>query len=350
VTDTDTRKVIFGPGRVRVSGSRVRGITPTPPPTVDAPSGGHGIGQGSGGGRGHGKGGGNSLAALVAALGAVSATGGKVIPSPPVGTTWFIGAGAPSASQGTLGDWYFNEANRDIYTKEPALATPAFGAAAWSSGGSATTQAFAMPAAITAGDLLVMVLTVVDAGAAVAPVVATPAGWTRIVNAAPFDFQPNGGRLYAFWRFAVGSDPAVTVTCSDSRLWHGSVTRYTGPNTTSPVNTILGANTALGTTLVTPAITTTVDSCLIVSYGAVVQNPTLPWGAPAGITVRAGDNVSAGRVNGQEFGDLTAGIAGAYGGYTWTGLNYAQVAWGGTFALAPVAGAATWTRVGALAA
>jgi hypothetical protein len=83
VTDTDTRKVIFGPGRVRVGGSRVRGITPAPPPPVHAPSGGHGIGQGSGGGRGHGKGGGNGLAALALALGAVSATGGKVVPSPP---------------------------------------------------------------------------------------------------------------------------------------------------------------------------------------------------------------------------------------------------------------------------
>jgi hypothetical protein len=87
VTVSDSgRKVIFRPGGVRVSSAGVRGIVPSPPP-VRSPGGGqgggHGIGQGSGGGRGHGKGGGNSLAALALALGAVSATGGKVVPSPP---------------------------------------------------------------------------------------------------------------------------------------------------------------------------------------------------------------------------------------------------------------------------
>ena len=80
------RKVIFRPGGVRVSSAGIRGIVPSPPP-VRTPGGGqgggHGIGQGPGGGRGHGRGGGNSLAALALALGAASATGGKVVPSPP---------------------------------------------------------------------------------------------------------------------------------------------------------------------------------------------------------------------------------------------------------------------------
>jgi len=88
VTVSDSgRKVIFRPGGVRVSSAGVRGIVPSPPP-VRSPGGGqgggHGIGQGPGDGRGHGRGGGNSLAALALALGAVSATGGKVVPSPPI--------------------------------------------------------------------------------------------------------------------------------------------------------------------------------------------------------------------------------------------------------------------------
>jgi len=85
-TPSDRRKVIFGPGRVRVSGARLRGIVATPPP-VHTPGGqGHGTpggGRGQGKGGGKGKGGGNSLSALALALAATSATGGKVVPSPP---------------------------------------------------------------------------------------------------------------------------------------------------------------------------------------------------------------------------------------------------------------------------
>lgn len=85
-TPSDRRKVIFGPGRVRVSGARLRGIVATPPPDRTPGGQGHGTpggGRGQGKGGGKGKGGGNSLSELALALAATSASQGKVVPSPP---------------------------------------------------------------------------------------------------------------------------------------------------------------------------------------------------------------------------------------------------------------------------
>jgi hypothetical protein len=348
----EARRVFFGPGRVRVTGLGPRGIVVAPPPAPSPGGQGHGAhggqGQAHGGGHGKGRSGGNSLAA---ALGAVSATGGKVLPSSDVGTTWFSGAGAPVAQLGVLNDWYVDLSNRDVYLKASAITVPSFmGAAAWSATASGSTISMTMPSGAIAGEMLVMVLSTIDAAQVSAPIVTTPAGWQRFINGETYDFHATGS-VYAFWKIAVGADPSVTVAIDRSSFSHGSVSRYANANTATPINaTGQGADTR--PTVTTGAVATTVTNCLIVSYGIVVAAPVVPWaGVPAGITSRGFDNTAAGRVNGQQFGDIQASAATTYGPYAWTPSTAgSQPTYGVTIALAPAAAAAVWTREGALAA
>jgi hypothetical protein len=343
VTDTDTRRVIFGPGRVRVSGSAVRGITPTPP------RGGHGIGQGAGGGRGHGRGGGNGLAALAAALAGISATSAVVVPSPDVGGLAIIGNGAPSGALGSTGWLYVNALNRDVYVKQAVAAAPSFLGVAWTAVSDVTSQALTMPASIAAGDLLVVVLSATDFAVTTAPTVTTPAGWTRFVNKQPVD-STGTGSAYAFWAVAVGGD-TVTIVLDRGSYLHASCSRYAAVNPAAPMNIVsAGTTTNSGPTIPTAALVTTSPNCTVVSYGMASANPTIPWSAPSGITAEAGNNFVT-RLSGHQFGDLVGVAAGTYGPYAWTPSTFGSApAFGVTFAIAPSATAGSWSRVGALSA
>jgi hypothetical protein len=286
-------------------------------------------------------------------VGATGATGpaGATGPSGGTATNWYSGAGAPSSGLGVLSDWYFNESNRDVYRKASAIVTPTFGATAWSSATGVSSISVGVPAAITAGDLLVMVIDAVPdpSAAPPAPTITTPTGWTRFVNREAFESGASGA-VYAFWKIAGASESAVTVTIDRSSYLHASMTRYSNPNATTPIDA-QGSNqsVAAASSVATPAISVPDSGCLIVSYAITVQAPA-SWTDPAGITRRATDNYS-GRVNSHIFGTAVGGGAATYGPYTWTpNTAFSQPAYGLTFALAPAASSATWTRVGALAA
>lgn len=355
MTDTDVRKVIFGPGRVRVSGSRVRGITPTSPSPVSSPpvGGGHGqgIGRGAGGGRGHGKGGGgNSLAALAAALGAVGATAGVVIPSPDVGTTWYLQAGVPSNTLGAVGSWYVNSSNLDVYEKSNVAAVPTWQADTATDAGNGLLCNASVPSGVVAGELLVLQLDVGSSGGT--PVVTTPTGWTVLTAQ-----QDLGSAAFAtfYWKVADGTETTVGLVADRNCVWHATISRVSNVLASGPINTATFATPAGGagvTTSQSPSISPTATNCLIVAITAMNANAGMTLTAPAGMALRFSGARSG--ITGLYHGwaDVIQAATGATGTKTWAMSSASFLKQlDTTVAIAPLApSTGSWSRVGAFSA
>lgn len=177
----------------------------------------------------------------------------------------------------------------------------------------ATSASVTVPAAVQAGDALVLVMTsnsnTVTYG--------DPAGWTLVDSAATTGITT---RVYS--RVATASDAgtAATVTSSATVKLDLRLAAYDNTRTTSPVSVLTKAvDTATVAAHTTPTATATGSSSWVLSYWADKSSTTTAWTAPAGQTVRG---VTIGSGSGRVTSLLTDGdgpaAAGPVGGLTAT--------------------------------
>jgi RHS repeat-associated protein len=122
-----------------------------------------------------------------------------------------------------------------------------------------------------------------DTGAAVTP----PSGWVLV------DEQPGAGvRLSTFTHIAAGGDPSSwSFPLASSVKAAGSITAYSGVDTTDPVDTSTTAANSAGTSHVAPDVTAAGDGSLLVS--AVAATGATSFTAPGSMTERADQATSA---------------------------------------------------------
>jgi prepilin-type N-terminal cleavage/methylation domain-containing protein len=148
--------------------------------------------------------------------------------------------------------------------------------------GTDTTSVIIPTPATNAGDLLIAaVATDSDTSGSMA----APAGqgWT-LINRGGYNSDV---ALGAWWKSAGASEPAnYTFTWTGNHQAYGWMMRFTGHNPTSPINTF-ATNGQTSSTPTSPAVTTTVNECLILRLGAfdddneiVVGQPGLPGCTP----------------------------------------------------------------------
>jgi len=356
VTVTDAgRKVIFGPGRVRVSGTGARGIVAAPPP-LRSPGEGHGSsgghGKGQNGEHGQGRGGGNSLAALAQAFGAISATGAVVVPSPDVGTTWYSGSSAPPSSTssfGALGDWYFNTANRDTYLKEIVTRTAAYDShgTILQSGAPANV---AVPSTLSAGDLMILQVNALNTNLTGAPTLTPPPGWTRINARGTFSANLSAS-TDLFYKIAGASESAVALAFNMGASIEAVIVRVVGNALSSPIEVQAGASSAVSTSISTPSVTPTTNNDLVVSLVCGAYDGAVSFTAPSGYNLRFQDNYVSQPLQ-LGWADNLINPAAPTGALSWASGVAAgsRTNWGHTFAILGAGATPSWVRVGALAA
>jgi hypothetical protein len=212
----------------------------------------------------------------------------------------------------------------------PAYAAASSPAAANASGG-ATTLVVNKPGGTASGDFLVAAFSV--SGGTSATVSAVPAGWTLIRR------TDNGTNVsvLTYRKFAAGGEPATyTWTFGSSRRASGSILRYTGVDTASPVGASSG-QTGSGTTVTAPAITPTVNNSALVGVFGTNTNATFTIAGGTGLTERSD------MTNSNAAGPATMAATGGPAGSTSTGTKAATATASATWAaqlvaLSPVPG------------
>ncbi len=162
-----------------------------------------------------------------------------------------------------------------------------------------------LPAAVQAGDALVLTATVnVDT-----TTVGDPAGWTRLDTAITTGIQ-----TVVWTKVATAADAGSAVTVPLGAIVKTSLTvgAWSGTRATSPVAAFAhGIDTTAVAAHTTPAATVATPGSWVVSYWADKSSTTTAWTAPAGQAVR---NVSIGTAAGRVTSLLTDGAAAAAAG------------------------------------
>jgi PKD repeat protein len=215
-----------------------------------------------------------------------------------VTTTHAYGAAGTYSITLTVTD---NRGGTSATTRPATVAVPttaiAFRGAA-NSNANGTTSAVTVPAAVQAGDALVLTATV-NADTAT---VSDPAGWTRIDRSATTGIQTV---VWAKVATAADAAGAVSVTLGGTVKTSLTVAAWSGTSPTTPVAAITDAlDTAAKTAHTTPAATVATPGSWVVSYWADKSSATTAWTAPAGQSVR---NVSIGAGTGRITSLLTDG-------------------------------------------
>ena len=201
-------------------------------------------------------------------------------------------------------------------------------ATATSGAATATSLTITRPAGTVQGDVLVAAI-VVDGGTGVT--VTPPAGWTL----ARSETQGTNLRTSVYTRPAGGSEPASYVfTLSAARKVAGSISAYTGVDTTTPVEANAGANSATAATLLTaPSVTTVSNHRTIVAVYGLRSAASFTPGA--GVTERADVSTSGAPSVAVSVTDRNLAAAGSSGTTTAT-ATVAGVSAVVTIALRPV--------------
>jgi hypothetical protein len=126
---------------------------------------------------------------------------------------------------------------------------------------------------VNTGDLLIAaVATDEDTSATLS----APSGWTSITSPSSYS---SAVTLGAWWKIASATEPAsYTFTWAGGQQAYGWMMRFTGHNSTSPINGMPSVWGGSSSTPTSPAVTTTVSNCLILRLGAFDGNDvnTLP--------------------------------------------------------------------------
>jgi hypothetical protein len=131
------------------------------------------------------------------------------------------------------------------------------------------------PASVSAGDVMLASI-VVTGGSAVG--VTAPSGWTEIART---DNDVNV-TLITYWKVAVALEPSsYSWTMNTQTRAVGGITRYSGVDTTHPIDVSSG-NTGFSTSATTTAVTTGASNEEVVAMFGTDVNKTL--GTPTGMT------------------------------------------------------------------
>jgi hypothetical protein len=161
---------------------------------------------------------------------------------------------------------------------------------------------------IVSGNLLIMIA--ITNGRTVA----TPTGWSLLVNGSTHPYANSGDYLYIFYKIAGGSESAPTLTAAGgTTYWLVSTTEINGANAASPFDTagVQFATPVTGASVVAPAITTTANDALVVHLAATAWSGSeFSTTGPSGTTQRYRDgNTTSGQEN--VWADETQATAGA---------------------------------------
>ncbi len=132
------------------------------------------------------------------------------------------------------------------------------------------TVAITKPAGTVAGDVLVACLALNGSTVAATGV---PAGWTPVASVTSI----NNPRLYGYYRVAGGSEPATYAWTLSTAVASGAgITRYSGVNTTTPLDTAprTAAGGAAATTGTVPGLTTATANAMVIGCMAVNSGNT----------------------------------------------------------------------------
>lgn len=189
------------------------------------------------------------------------------------------------------------------------------------------------PTGVTAGEVLIANITNSQNTIPTTP----PAGWSLAI-----DLQNSIGNTVSgaiFYRIATGSETgSVTFQGHDTLdgRMTGRMTRWSGVNTSNPIDTPGGSTgSANSTSFVTPSLTTVTAGAVLI--GQAHQNSaTAVITQPAGMT-KIGNNVSGSTGRAQTIAYQTISVAGATGTKSWSSNTSTQ--WGGlVIALRPATG------------
>jgi type II secretory pathway pseudopilin PulG len=135
--------------------------------------------------------------------------------------------------------------------------------------------------------------------------IAAPGGWTFINRGSDSSGQVTLG---AWYKIVGASEPAsYTFTWTGAQQAYGWIMSFTGHDSSNPINTSSAASSSGSATPSSPAVTTTVDNCMILRLGAfddddiVIDNPGLA--GHTAITMDESAAGSAGTVSYRGFGE-----------------------------------------------
>ena len=180
-----------------------------------------------------------------------------------------------------------------------------------------TSLTFTAPTGTTAGDLMLVQLTVRGGSATT---FAAPSGWTLL--------RRDNNSLLAqavYYRFATASEPAsYSWTFSPSNRAVGAIAVYRGVDTTTPIDASGGQSNAASLSVTAPSITTTVANARLVGFFGTA-NGNAAFTPPSGMNERVDLGTSAGP-NGATITvtDSTQAAAGATGTRTATATTSAS--------------------------
>jgi hypothetical protein len=195
-------------------------------------------------------------------------------------------------------------------TVAPSAAHPAFVAVA-ATAANATSESVKVPAAVTAGDGMLLFATGAGSSALTAP-----AGWAQVATSNTASI-----RTTLWERVATSTDPGSTVTVSFPAIYRGStqLLAYSGTSSADPVAAAATATAGTaGSSYRTPATTVPVSGDIVVAYWACKSSGVSAWTMPAGVTLRSGVyNAGGGRIT-AAVADSPSTATGAAGGLTAT--------------------------------
>jgi PKD repeat protein len=152
--------------------------------------------------------------------------------------------------------------------------------AAASTTANATTESVTVPAAVTAGNGMILLATGASGNAPKAP-----AGWTAV------DSATSSSITTSLWRrVATSADAGSKVTVTFGSIYRGSVhlLAYSGTGATNPVVAYAKKLTAAtASSYSTPVAAVPADGDVTISYWACKSSSATRWTTPAGQTVRA---------------------------------------------------------------
>lgn len=199
-------------------------------------------------------------------------------------------------------------------------------------GGGGSPWAYTIPAGTTAGDLIVMRVTLrMNADAIAANVGTTPSGWTRDPHSAGVSVSGNGAGEVWFYRIASGSDTGGSVAMGGglSRTWITDVMTFRGVDATAPYSSAVQATSAVNNAtpvdIGCPSVTTPKPNCLrLISAslcsGSALGSPASPFTNPSGFTEIAQGTQSGNQAN--YIGYRVEASAGATGGQSIIEADY----------------------------
>lgn len=133
--------------------------------------------------------------------------------------------------------------------------------------GSDTTSVTISTPATNTGDLLIAAVAT-DGDTSVSLAAPSDQGWT-LIDCGSYNGEVTLG---AWWKLAGASEPTShTFTWSGSQQAYGWMMRFTGHDPVNPINTS-SASGQTSSTPTSPAVTTTVNGCLIIRLGAFDDN------------------------------------------------------------------------------